>query len=229
MSLALEVIATSLDDALAAEDGGAARIELVADLDRGGLTPPLSLVEAVITRLTIPVRVMVRHVEPHEVPDSRQRARLQETAAALAAYSIDGVVFGALTNGTVDEALLADVSDAAGCPITFHRAFEHVVSYDQAIETLLRHPRVDRILADGGPGTWAERSERLASWAARAAPRIGILPGGGITSDALGFLLETPGIREVHVGRVVREPATVDGRVSASLVRGLVGQLTRCD
>ena len=37
----LEVIATSLDDALAAEDGGAGRLEIVHDLERGGLTPPV--------------------------------------------------------------------------------------------------------------------------------------------------------------------------------------------
>ena len=51
MPIALEVIATSVDDALAAEQGGAARVELVRSLDRGGLTPPLALVDAVLAHV----------------------------------------------------------------------------------------------------------------------------------------------------------------------------------
>ena len=61
----LEIIAETVEDAREAEQGGAGRIELVRDLDRGGLTPP-PLIEAVLKAVRIPVRVMVRESESFE-------------------------------------------------------------------------------------------------------------------------------------------------------------------
>ena len=50
----LEVIVTSVDEARAAEEGGADRLELLRDLDVEGLTPVLALVEDVLASVTIP-------------------------------------------------------------------------------------------------------------------------------------------------------------------------------
>ena len=124
MPIALEVIATTVDDAVAAEQGGAARVELVRSLDRGGLSPPLELVDAVLAHVRVPVRVMVRESESHEVPNPVIRARLVVQARSLGQRRVDGLVFGALADGRIDEALLDAVSGAAGLPVTFHRAFE---------------------------------------------------------------------------------------------------------
>lgn len=225
--LALEVIATSVDDALAAEAGGAARIELVTALDRGGLTPSMALVEAVLARLTIPVRVMVRDSEPHEVPDPSVRRRLVEQARAFGHHAVDGLVFGALLDGRIDGALLDAIAGAAGRPITFHRAFEDLADRDAGLAVLARHPAVDRVLCDGGAGTWPERAARLAAWAATTGDALGVLPGGGITEDALAALSRMPGLHEVHVGRLVRDPSTVDGSVSARLVAQTVACLSQ--
>lgn len=223
--LALEVIATSLNDALAAEQGGAARIELVTSLERGGLTPSVALVEAVLSQVRIPVRVMVRDSEPHDVPDPRVRRRLVDQARAIGQRPVDGLVFGALVDRRVDEALLDAVSGAAGRPITFHRAFEELSDPDAGLTTLVRHPAVDRVLCDGGAGEWPARAERLRAWSARAGAGLQLLPGGGVTEEALIALSRVPALREVHVGRLVREPATAAGVVSARRVADLVARL----
>jgi copper homeostasis protein len=223
--LALEVIATSLDDALAAEQGGAARIELVRALDAGGLTPSMPLVESVLARVRIPVRVMVRETQRHDVPDSRVRRRLVDQARAIGQHPVDGLVFGALAGGRIDHALLDAIAGASGRPITFHRAFEELADPDGGLIALARHPAVDRVLCDGGAGSWPERAARLAAWAAHAGAGLLVLPGGGITDQALAALARVPGLREVHVGRLVREPATVDGVVSARRVAALVAHL----
>ena len=223
--LALEVIATSLDDALAAEQGGAARVELVRALDAGGLTPSMPLVETVLARVGIPVRVMVRETQRHEVPDPRVRRRLVDQARAVGQHPVDGLVFGALTDGRIDQALLDAIAGASGRPITFHRAFEDLADPDAGLIALARHPAVDRVLCDGGAGGWPERAARLAAWATRAGAGLLLLPGGGITEQALAALARVPGLREVHVGRLVREPATVDGVVSAGRVAALVAHL----
>jgi len=223
--LALEVIATSLDDALAAEEGGAKRIELVTSFERGGLTPSLAMVETVLSRVGIPVRVMVRESEPHEAPDPQVRRRLVEQARAIGQHAVDGLVFGALVDGRIDEALLDAVAGAAGRPITFHRAFEDLTDQDEGLVILARHPAVDRVLCDGGAGGWPERARRLGTWSARAGTGLQVLPGGGVTKDALTALSRVPGLREIHVGRIVREPATAAGAVSARRVADLVAYL----
>ena len=56
----VEVIAQSVADAVAAEAGGADRLELVRDLDQDGLTPPPELVRAVVAAVRIPVYAMLR-------------------------------------------------------------------------------------------------------------------------------------------------------------------------
>jgi copper homeostasis protein len=58
--MVIEVIAQSVADAVAAESGGADRLELVRELERDGLTPPPELVRAVREAVRIPVYVMVR-------------------------------------------------------------------------------------------------------------------------------------------------------------------------
>jgi copper homeostasis protein len=223
--LALEVIAASLDDALAAEQGGAARIELVAWFERGGLTPSLELVDAVLSRMRIPVRVMVRDSEPHEVADPLVRRRLVEQARAVGEHPVDGLVFGALVDGRIDEALLDAVGGAAGRPITFHRAFEELANPEVGLATLARHPMVDRVLCDGGSGDWYARAERLRAWSVLAGPGLHLLPGGGITEEALTAISRVAALQEVHVGRLVREPPSASGVVSARRVADLVARL----
>ncbi len=225
MPLALEVIATSVDDAVRAEAGGASRIELVRELDRGGMTPPLGLVDAVLAAVAIPVRVMVRETEAHEVPDPAVRRRLVDQARAIGQRRVDGLVFGALGEGRVDEALVDALAGAASRALTFHRAFEAAADPLEALATLTRHPAVDRLLCDGGAGDWPTRAARLADWSRRAAGRLMLLPGGGITDDAVDALSRTPEILELHVGRLVRDPATTEGPVSTARVAALVERL----
>ena len=103
----LEVIACTVDDAVAAERGGADRIELVRALGRGGLTPDMALTAAVVDAVRIPVRVMIREDEPFVVSDPEVSQALCDVAGWMSGLAIDGLVLGFLdANGSVDEALL---------------------------------------------------------------------------------------------------------------------------
>jgi copper homeostasis protein len=224
--LALEVIATSLADAVAAEQGGADRLELVVDLPRGGMTPPLDLVDAILGRVRIPVRVMVRATEAHEIADAAVADRLVAAAETMASRPIGGLVFGAVRSGRVDMELTARISGAAkGHPITFHRAFETVTDQAEGVRELLSLGGIDRILTGGGPGGWPARAARLASLAVHAGPRIGILVGGGVSSAMLSDIAAVHGIREVHVGRAARVPESDTAPVDALRVAKLIAQL----
>ena len=228
MAIALEVIATSVADAVAAETGGAARVELVRDLDRGGLTPDIDLVDAVLDAVRIPVRVMVRETESHVIDDPRVRMHLVSQARTLRERRVDGLVFGAVAGGQVDLALLNDVADASAHRVTFHRAFESLDDLEAGLARLAAHPAVDLILCDGGAGNWESRSARFAAWTRMAGDGLRVMPGGGVTSDAIEALAAVPEIRDLHVGRLVRTPESVDGAVSAAKVSVLVARVAAC-
>ena len=218
----LEVIASSLEDAVEAEAGGADRIELVRDLAAGGLTPPLDLVDAVLSRVRIPIRVMVRHTISHVVSHDADRRQIVASAKVLADRPVDGLVCGAVVDGRVDASLVRQILVASGGKrLTFHRAFESVRDPIAAVRDLNGLERVDRVLTNGGAGAWPERFARLLEWSDARPPHLQFILGGGVTLDLLGTLPAIRGFTEIHVGRAVREPATDDGRVVAGKVEAI--------
>nr|MDT0525259.1 copper homeostasis protein CutC [Streptomyces sp. DSM 41633] len=56
----LEVIALDAEDAVAAQAGGADRLELVTDMAADGLTPSRETFAAIRSAVDIPLRVMLR-------------------------------------------------------------------------------------------------------------------------------------------------------------------------
>jgi copper homeostasis protein len=90
----LEVIVTSLDDAMEAERGGATRLEVVRDLNRGGLTPPLGLVRGILAAVRIPIRVMLRERDDYAISGPRERDDLCRIGSKLSALDIEGLVLG---------------------------------------------------------------------------------------------------------------------------------------
>jgi copper homeostasis protein len=216
----LEVIATSVADALEAERGGASRIELVRDLARGGMTPPPGLVQEVLAAVTIPVRVMLRSCDGFSAGSDAEVTRLEEKAQELAQLSVDGLVLGWVTaDGAADQGVTARILAAApNLRATYHHAFEALADQSAGLSALMAMPAIDRVLAHGGRGTWEEKLDRLEALQAAAGSRVTILVGGGVTEDAVRLIAARPSLREVHVGRIVREPAAPDGRVIASRV-----------
>lgn len=240
----LEVIASSVADGIAAEAGGADRLELVRDLEVGGLTPSLDLVREVLAAVRIPVRVMLREEEDFFVHGAKKTERLCQLARSCAELSvdgtngtaakIDGLVLGFLTGQQdasqpphIDHTLLAQVlASAPGLHATFHRAFELLPDSPQAIEELKRYPQIDRILTSGDSKDinreWPQRLTGLAELARVAAPEIAILVGGGVERDTIEALCQKKTKVEFHVGRAVREPCTNSGAVQRVLVQKLV-------
>ena len=219
----LEVIACSVTDAIAAEQGGADRIELISHFEVGGLTPSINLVCEVIRAVKIPVRVMLRESENFHVTDEAEQQRLCEVAQQLAALPMDGIVCGFLRGDAIDHDLLRRVLDAAApLKVTFHRAFEELSDPLGAIQELKRYPQIDCILSSGGQGTQEEKIACLGDCQLVAPPAINMLAGGGMTAEMIQGLRAKTKITDFHLGTFVREPMTVGGQVRAEKVRQIL-------
>jgi copper homeostasis protein len=222
MAKLLEVIVTSVEDAIEAEAGGADRLELVRELAVGGLTPESALVESVLKAVKIPVRAMIRQTSSMQAKLPAEIAKLRSDAASMARKPLDGLVAGFADEQAIDKAALEAVLAAApGSRLTFHRAFDEMRDPLAAIDALKALGRVDRILTAGGNGGWPERKQRLITWQRAARPSITILVGGGTCWNVLQDLAETPQLEEVHIGRAARTRQSVEGPVKRELVRSL--------
>ncbi len=218
----LEVIATSVADALAAEAGGADRLEIVRVLDQDGLTPSLDLVRAIVSAVRIPVRVMLRERNAFEVTDAAELKCLCEQAHALVTLPIDGLVLGFLRDGRVDVASMTAVLSAApSLKVTFHRAFEHVRDERAALDALRPFGQIGTILTSGGHAL-GDRVTALTALHATVAGRFTVLAGGGVTAPVLAALRAHTPIHAFHVGRAVRGDERIDRPVDAEQVRRLV-------
>jgi copper homeostasis protein len=229
VTLVLEVIASSVADALAAERGGASRLEIIRDFERGGLTPPLELVRDIVAAVSVPVRVMLRESDGYTTSGEAEIEKLCKSAHELCGLKIDGVVLGFVREGDIDVDLTQRVLDSAGAlKATFHHAFEETTEQFASIEKLKRIPQVDRILARGGSGDWRQKIVKLSRYERAAQPRIKILAGGGLNREAIRAICDATGIREFHVGRAARISGRAEGAVSAELVKELVQTAERC-
>ena len=223
-SKVLEVIVTSLEDAIEAQAGGADRLEVVRELAMGGLTPDLALVERIVGTVRIPVRVMLRETASMSLADAGELDILCRKAAEIEALGVDGIVAGFIWNGQLDLATLRAIAKAAPkMSITFHRAFDVLTDPLQAIRDLKTVAQVDRILTIGGSGSWPERQLRLHQWQRNAAPEIKLLAGAGLLKPVIRDLQLDPYIGEIHIGRAARIPPETGGKVSRVQVALLKG------
>lgn len=217
----IEVIVQTVPDARQATRGGADRLEVVRSIGDGGLTPPLTLVRAIMQETSLPLRVMVRENAGYTM-NADELPRLRAAAADFEGLGVDGVVIGFADHGRLVLDDVRRVLEAApAVRVTFHRAFDQLQDPVSAIDDLVRIPSIDRILTDGGGGDAASRCERLSEYRERAGNRLEILAGGGVDEAIFVQLVKTSCVREIHVGRLAREGDDPEGAVSADRVRRL--------
>lgn len=201
MSVLIEAAVESLDGAVDAEREGAGRLELCADLPRGGTTPGPGLLRSVRSRLEIPIFVMIRPRPGnfHFTPDECQ-SMLWDIAEAKRSGA-DGVVIGVLDErGAVDRDWAARLAEAARpLQVTFHRAVDRTPDVAASIE-LLASMEIDRVLTAAGPASAIEGVHGLATLVRAVGSRIGILPGGGVRAGHAAEIVRVTGARELHVG-----------------------------
>ncbi len=205
----LEIAAGSLDSALAAQAGGAGRVELCGSLADGGTTPSHGLVAAARDRLTIPLHVLIRPRAGDFLYDEAEQEVMLRDVEACVRLGCDGVVIGALdADGRVEQGICRALVDAAGpLGVTFHRAFDAVRDPERALEDVIALG-CGRVLTSGARATALEGADAIAALVRQAAGRIRVMAGAGIRPGNVLEVLARSGVDEVHASaRTLRRSA----------------------
>src|SRR4051812_2323758 len=114
MTILLEACLDSVELAIAAERGGARRIELFDRPDIGGTTPSEGLIRAVVSAVSIPVFAIVRPRGGDFHYSLAEIEVMKRDASRLRALGAAGMVLGILdADSTVDATRNREVMDAA--------------------------------------------------------------------------------------------------------------------
>jgi len=195
----LEVCVETTASAVAAELGGAHRVELCANLALAGLTPPHKLIEEVRRRISIPLHVLVHPRTGDFNYTLAEFESMKEEIPRAKQMGINGLVFGILNaeNDVDGPRMRALVELARPLAVTFHRAFDEASDLPEALEAIVQIG-ADRILTSGGAANAEEGSPRLAQLVKQAAGRVTILACGTIRETNVRRIVATTGVREVH-------------------------------
>jgi copper homeostasis protein len=216
----LEIAAGSLESALAAQAGGADRVELCGSLDGGGVTPSFGMIAVARERLRIPLYVLIRPRAGDFVYSPAELESMHRDVEACARLGCDGIVIGMLdAEGDVEVAGCRVLREAAGgLDVTFHRAFDVVVDRPRALEAIIGLGCA-RILTSGGADSALDGATAIAADIQRAAGRVALMAGAGLTAGNIADVARLSGARELHASAKVFDPGIgVDG--PAGLARG---------
>ena len=195
----LEIAIATVEDALAAQAGGADRLELNAALALGGLTPSLATLIEIKRTVSLPILAMIR---PRPggfcYSDADFRVVRRDIDLSLA-HGVDGLVFGVLTeDGCVDGPRCRELIRQAGDkPVVFHRAFDVTPDPFVALEQLI-DLGVRRILTSGQETSAYNGAAMIAELIHRASGRIEILPAAGINRFTVADVVARTGCTQVH-------------------------------
>lgn len=215
-----EICANSTASCIAAQKGGADRVELCAGIPEGGTTPSYGMIRNARESISIGLNVIIRPrggdflYSESEITEMLHDIRMAKEAGA------DGLVFGCLLpDGTVDKKNMSRLMETAGdTPVTFHRAFDHSSDPLQALEDIIE-AGCARILTSGCRPCALEGTDMLSRLVEKAGDRIIIMPGCGIREGNIAEIARLSGAREFHFsaresvesGMVFRNPEVAMG------------------
>lgn len=195
-----EVCANGVESCMAAQEGGADRVELCAGIPEGGTTPSYGEIKIARRMLnTTRLHVIIRPRGGDFLYTPLEVERMEEDIRMCRQLGVDGVVIGCLkADGSIDIENNQRLKDAAGdMSVTFHRAFDRCTNPMLALEQLCELG-IDRILTSGQQPTAEQGIDLLRKLNKAAAGRIKILAGCGVNENNISKIHEETGVNEFH-------------------------------
>ncbi len=196
----IEICLESAQSVIAAEKGGADRVELCSDLFEGGLSPSIGTVRTAKRYTSIPINAMVRPRGGDFCYSDIEFEVMKEEVRAFKEEGVNAIVFGILRpDGTVDMERSSEIIELSRpLPVTFHRAFDMTRDLSASLEDLIALG-VDRVLTSGGEATAIEGADTLMALIEMAGDRIVVMPGSGIKERNIRKLDSIVNAREYHM------------------------------
>lgn len=206
----MEVVIDSVEAAIAAQKGGADRVELCANLLEGGTTPSAGTIELAWASTDIDVNVMIRPRGGDFCYSEIEYEVMKRDIQLAKRLHASGVVIGILNpDGSIDVERTADlVARARPLTVTFHRAFDMSRDPYEALEALIGLG-LDRVLTSGQQASVSEGLDLITELIAQAGDRIIVMPGAGITERNIKQVLEQAQPKEIHI----YAPGVVESRM----------------
>jgi copper homeostasis protein len=226
----LEISVQTLEGAMAAERGGADRIELCGDLSVGGVTPSPELMLKTRTSVAIPIFAMIRPRAGNFVYSDEDLAVMRSSIKLAKQLQMNGVVLGILTaESRIDvERTRELVKLAKGMNVTFHRAIDETPDLLVALEDVVQ-TAASRILTSGGKRTALEGAATITEMVSQSRGRVTILPGAGINAENAAEVLRKTGASEIHSGLSSAMPyGSGDYKKFEAEVRKLAKRVATC-
>lgn len=195
----LEICVDSVESAVAAERGGAQRVELCSDLLEGGITPSPGLLDLVRKRVEIDVFAMIRPRGGDFYYTDEEFAVMKADIEHAKQFFADGVVLGILdAEGYVDlERTRELVELAKPLPVTFHRAVDVSADFADSLERIIASG-AKRVLTSGRKRRVADSTRDISNAIARTQGRLTIMAGGGLNPENIRMVAEETGAQEFH-------------------------------
>lgn len=196
----VEVCANGVESCLAAQEGGADRVELCAGIPEGGTTP--SYGEIMVARrvlTTTRLHVIIRPRGGDFLYSDLEVERMAADITVCRELGVDGVVFGCLrADGTIDVERNRYLMDcASGMSVTMHRAFDRTADPALALEQVI-DLGFDRILTSGQQPQAIQGVDLLAKLNRQAAGRITLMAGSGVNEQNIRTIRDVTGLHEFH-------------------------------
>jgi copper homeostasis protein len=223
----LEISLDSVESAIAAERGGAARVELCANLPEGGTTPSAGMIATVRKEIRIGLHVMIRPRGGDFCYSAHEFELMKRDILMARQLRVDGIVVGILcADGTVDVSRTRELVDLARpVSVTFHRAFDMTVNLRPALDRIVESGAA-RVLTSGGQPSAEKALDAIQGLVHAARSRIGVIVCGGVREHNVRRILDATGVHQVHVGHsgvevaVPSEMRHKNERISMGVVPG---------
>lgn len=195
----LEICAGSVASCIAAQEGGAHRIELCDNLLEGGTTPSYATIVLARQKVEIDLYPIIRPRGGDFLYDDLEFAIMEKDVALCKKIGCNGIVIGLLTaDGKVDIPRTRQLVDQAWpMGVTFHRAFDMTENPLQALKDII-DTGCERILTSGQRNTAPEGTELLKKLIELAEGEIIIMPGAGVRANNIEMLVKETGATEFH-------------------------------